>query len=319
MIIKHKISMDLTNRGQMSRLFMVQCDTNTRAVEFCLTADGQPWKPETVDTVFLRYRKADGTGGSYDTLPDGTAAWSWEGNRLTVVMAPQVLTVPGIVEAQAALLSENLCAATFGFQIAVEEDPSLGAVESENYVNWTAWAKAELDRHLQEARDSGEFDGACFLPAVDGEGNLIWSNDRGAENPEGVNIVELLSEKLGKEMFLKASGGAMTGNLDMSGNRVTGLAEPEGDSDAVPRAYLRNVMRQESITLAADGWAEQRQTAVVSAVTADSIVFVSPAPDSYTVYGENGLRCIEQSAGSLSFACDTVPEGAVTVHVAVFG
>lgn len=37
-------------------------------------------------------------------------------------------------------------------------------------------------------RDSGEFDGATFTPSVSETGDLSWTNDRGRENPETVNI-----------------------------------------------------------------------------------------------------------------------------------
>lgn len=41
---------------------------------------------------------------------------------------------------------------------------------------------------LLEARDSGEFYGATFTPSVDKDGNLSWTNNRGLENPDTVNI-----------------------------------------------------------------------------------------------------------------------------------
>ena len=130
MIVTHKHNMDLTIRGETLRLNMVQGDINARAVELTLTADGAAWTPEGVETVLLRYRKCDGTGGSYDTLPDGTAAWHLEGNLLTLLAAPQMLAVPGLVEVQAALMKGTACIATFPFQIVVEADPSAGVVES---------------------------------------------------------------------------------------------------------------------------------------------------------------------------------------------
>ena len=41
---------------------------------------------------------------------------------------------------------------------------------------------------LLAARDSGEFDGATFTPAVDDDGNLSWTNDKGKDNPATKNI-----------------------------------------------------------------------------------------------------------------------------------
>ena len=41
---------------------------------------------------------------------------------------------------------------------------------------------------LVRMRDSGEFDGATFTPSVSETGDLSWTNDKGRENPETVNI-----------------------------------------------------------------------------------------------------------------------------------
>ena len=41
---------------------------------------------------------------------------------------------------------------------------------------------------LLSAKDSGEFDGATFIPSIDEAGNLSWTNDQGLENPNTVNI-----------------------------------------------------------------------------------------------------------------------------------
>lgn len=319
MIVKHKLNMDLTIRREAPRLAMVQCDALSRAVEMTLTENGAAWTPEGVETVLLRYRKADGTGGSFDTLPDGRAAWQLEGNLLTLLPAPQMLTVPGLVEAQAALMKADACIATFPFRIVVEEDPAANAVESEDYINWTAWAKAELDIRLAQARDSGEFDGAAFTPAVDSLGNLTWSNDAGAENPADINIADLVAEKLSGEVFLRAGGDAMSGTLDMVGNRVTGLAAPSADTDAVSRGYVRGLMHRETVLLSGDGWQEESQSVSVGAVTADNTLIVAPAPESHGVYGSCGIRCTAQAAGSLTFSCDDAPGEDVNVHVVILG
>lgn len=46
----------------------------------------------------------------------------------------------------------------------------------------------EVKDTLLAARDSGEFDGATYTPAVDASGNLSWTNDKGKANPATVNI-----------------------------------------------------------------------------------------------------------------------------------
>lgn len=68
-------------------------------------------------------------------------------------------------------------------------------------------------------------------------------------------------------------------------------------------------------TLTANGWANNRQTVSVSGVTANNLVMVAPAPDSHTAYSEAGIRCVEQGAGSLVFACDDAPDTAIVVNI----
>lgn len=318
MIVTHKLQMDLSVRTAYPRLSMVQGDANTRAVAMTLTASGEPWNPERLDTVLIRYRKSDGTGGSYDTLEDARTAWTLEGNLLTVFMAEQVLTVPGLVELQAALLRDGDCLATFGLQIQVEADPSIGTVTSCDYINWSKWAIAELDKRLMEARNSGDFDGATYFPGVDEAGNLFWTNDRDAQNPESVNIVQMLADKLGEEMLVRRSGDRMSGDLDLCGNRVTGLAAPEGASDAVSKSYADTIFRKKTITLLQPLWSGNRLSAQMQGVTEDNVVMVTAAPDDMEDFAEYGVQCSAQAENLLTFTCRTIPGRTLKANVVVF-
>lgn len=40
----------------------------------------------------------------------------------------------------------------------------------------------------------GGADGATFIPHIDGNGNLYWTNDKGYPNPPTVNIRYVLTE-----------------------------------------------------------------------------------------------------------------------------
>lgn len=46
----------------------------------------------------------------------------------------------------------------------------------------------QVKQGLIDMRDSGQLDGATFIPSVDTLGNISWTNDRGRENPETRNI-----------------------------------------------------------------------------------------------------------------------------------
>ena len=155
MEITHKISMDFGRNCIRPRIAAVQGDSYTRVVELTMYENGAVWLMPEGAKVFVRYRKSDNTGGVYDLLPDGTPAWSAQGNVLRVVLAPQMLTVEGCVDAQVEIVLGTASLGSFTFFIIVEKDPSVGVLNSENYVNLRGW----LEEQIQQVVDSGALDG----------------------------------------------------------------------------------------------------------------------------------------------------------------
>ena len=128
--------MDLRNQGFPQRIRATQADANTRVVEVSLYDGGVAWPVPDGVAAAVGYRKPDGTAGLYDKLPDGTDALTISENTITAVLAPQVLTVPGIVSAVIILTDDNMRQlSTFPFQIYVEKNPAAGLVISDNYIN----------------------------------------------------------------------------------------------------------------------------------------------------------------------------------------
>ena len=72
---------------------------------------------------------------------------------------------------------------------------------------------------------------------------------------------------------------------------------------------------QIAITLTVAGWSNNSQTVTVSEVTDNNAVVISPAPDSYTSYGEFRVYCSAQAANSLTFVCDSVPDVALAINI----
>lgn len=159
-----KISIDLSPcnaspNTPMPQLKFVQGDCYTRRILISLLSDGVPWSPPEGTICGIRYSKPDGTHGSYDTLLNGSAAWELDGNTLSLTLAPQMLTTPGCVNAQAMLIYEDQILNSFTIQIIVVADPSHTSIHSENYFNWHHWISAQLSDALAAAIDSGEFIG----------------------------------------------------------------------------------------------------------------------------------------------------------------
>lgn len=148
MIITHKITMAVDRRGPDPVVDAVQGDTNTREVLIALTCGGEAWTIPDGIVGLVRFRKPDGTGGIYDTMPDGTSAVSYSENTVRALLAPQVLTVPGCVLAQMELKNGEDVLGTFMFKIMVERDPSIGAMDSQDYINLSQYVSTEVQKIL---------------------------------------------------------------------------------------------------------------------------------------------------------------------------
>ena len=134
MIITQKANLDLNDPGQTPRFNAVQDDRYSRNLELTLYSDGVSWPIPEDAAVLIRYSKPDGTGGEYDSLPDGSAAWAVEENVLTLALAPQVLTVPGMVSLSASLISGDQQITTFAVCLNVKTSVLGNVAESEDYV-----------------------------------------------------------------------------------------------------------------------------------------------------------------------------------------
>ena len=244
MIITHKLNIDLTNPGNLRRVHAVQGDHLSRQIDISLTCENIPWTIPENAIVAIRYRKPDGTGGRYDTMPDGSPCALVSGNILSVKLVPQMLTVSGCVNSQVEILNAEALIATFTFQILVEEDPSAMATEPENYFNWIQWSQNQLDKMLENAKEEGFFTGATpnlqignvtSLPT----GSEATAHIRGTpENPlldlgipQGADAIvdntltksgEAADAKITGDLFARKANllhqGIYTGNLDAIGD-----------------------------------------------------------------------------------------------------
>jgi hypothetical protein len=134
MKITHKIDIYLDDYRPTPEIVVMQCDANTRELQFSLYAANQPWQAPDEAKLYVSYRKPDGTGGFYDTLPDGTwACIAGEGNTVTAILAEQILTVPGKVPVAISIQLDGAVLATFSVQLRVMPNPGIGAMKSENY------------------------------------------------------------------------------------------------------------------------------------------------------------------------------------------
>lgn len=133
MNITKKIIMSLDRWDNTIVVDAVQDDSNTRAVSIALTSAGQPWQIPAGATAAIRFKKADGKVGLYDTLPNNEPAYVISDNVVTVTLVPEVLTVDGAVDVSVALYNGSSMVGTFPFVVNVAPNPAAGQVVSNNY------------------------------------------------------------------------------------------------------------------------------------------------------------------------------------------
>lgn len=194
MQVTTKITVDLTRQNVGQRVNGVQGDGNTRLVEITLLSGGQPWTPPEGVEAAIAYMQPGGTKGLYNKLADGTVAITIAGNMATVILAPQMLTASGTVQASLVFNDAQLNRlTTFPFAVSVASNPAAGAQKMEDYLR-LQWLEDKLDEYLRKAADSGAFDGkpgdngVTFAPSVSENGDLSWRNNGGLPNPKTVNI-----------------------------------------------------------------------------------------------------------------------------------
>lgn len=134
MIVTHKIKMDLSEGGETPRINIVQNDKYTRNIEISLFSNGTKWPVPEGITGVVHYLKPDGTGGSYDALPDGTTACIATDNILSIALAPQVCTSEGIVRLAVSMILGQAELHTFSILIYVRSNPEIN-LEKDTYVS----------------------------------------------------------------------------------------------------------------------------------------------------------------------------------------
>lgn len=195
MIVNRRIVIDLLAGGRYDTVHVVQGDTYSRVVELELRQGNMAWEiPEGVSVV-VEYIKADDTRGLYNTLPDGAQAWHADGNILTLMLAPQMLTANGNVVTQVRLMRESSQLSLFEFNVYVHK--KISNAESEDYFNWqrtfipnTEGAKVGQMLEITDVDDLGRVTGvkAVDLTVPDSSQNVKTVNGTAPDESGNVAI-----------------------------------------------------------------------------------------------------------------------------------
>ena len=150
MLVTNTITMAIDRQQVPPVIDAVQGEANSRAIKIQLTSGGQPWSVPSGASCLIHFGKPDKTGGTYDTLEDGTSAIEVGDNYLQIILAKQVLSFPGNVLLQIEMVSNEMSLMTFAIVVNVKENASAGTLESEDYINLSGYVASEVDRVLEK-------------------------------------------------------------------------------------------------------------------------------------------------------------------------
>lgn len=137
MLLTKEVTMNLSYRDVPIVMDVSQGDS-ARALSVRFMQGETPWEIPDDAKIFVQFQCADGTGGTFDSLPDNTPAYSVNGEVLTVYLAPQVCAVAGCTKVQVTLLSGGAQISTFPVEVRVTQQVDSGVAGGE-YTNLHQW------------------------------------------------------------------------------------------------------------------------------------------------------------------------------------
>ena len=247
-MITTRISVDFALPNMGARVEAMQGDGATRTVAVTLRANGLRWEPPAGVDAALAYRQPDGHKGIYDKLADDSAAITVSGNVASVVLIPQMLTVPGDVQCQLIFNDSKLDRLTsFPFVLKVSRNETAGAAPVQDYIR-LQWLEDKLDDSLRKAADSGVFRGEKGDQGPQGEQGIPGEQgpqgpqgEQGVQGPQGpqgepgvsTKVNGIAPDETGNVTLtaadvgaLPSAGGDMTGAINMNGQSISGLNDP---------------------------------------------------------------------------------------------
>lgn len=137
MLLTKEVIMNLNYRGTPIVLDALQGDSG-RAVAVHLVAGETPWEIPQDAYISMQYQCEDGSGGIFDSLSDGTAAYSVNESTLTIYLAEQLCAIAGCTKVQVTIICDGVQLSTFPIEIRVTEQVN-GEIASGEYINLQKW------------------------------------------------------------------------------------------------------------------------------------------------------------------------------------
>lgn len=257
--IQH-ISMDFTVHGITPKIYGKQDDSGSmRAVAISLYSGGAAYLLTKNTGFMLRYKTAAGAIGLYDVLPDGSSAFSVDGNTVTVTLVDQIFAMPGnvecelrVIEPETVVYSGDTATQTSGmistwtWIVEVERSNVGDATIPSDYINVLSGYAATAVQAAAEAKESAssidtaslmklaDYDASSVVKAAGGIADFVLSKTIGPETQntaivEAVNSTSVLTwgnanvRRIGSILFVFVSASVSYPQGVLSNNYVTTL------------------------------------------------------------------------------------------------
>lgn len=139
MINQHEIHVDLLQRGCDPIIQLSQGDVGSHEILFRITKNRRRWRPPAGLSVLVHYSNSFHSGGTYDTLPDGSAAWKLGRDCLRIALVPEMMALPGSVHVVVTLLHGDKALSAFHVQLMVRGLATATSPVLANYSNITGF------------------------------------------------------------------------------------------------------------------------------------------------------------------------------------
>jgi len=226
MHVNHKIHMDLTRFEPIPTLEMVQHDQLSRKVEIHLYCENAPFDIPVDTGVMIHYLRGDGISGIYDTMADGSLAWSASGNVLTLSIAPEILMTEGTAAVSARLIRGVRTLNTFTFLIQVHKGVPVGEGTQEHRLCWY------LPTPPTAARGQ-------YLAVAEVDENGVVTALTAVDGPEIDYTLGIWGQLYAQK--LRVTGQFSTDSsisVSFNGNRLQKVGTPTADTDAANKSYV---------------------------------------------------------------------------------
>lgn len=340
MKIYHSISIDLTRDSacvSVPTISGTEGDSGTHVLEIRLTSDGKDWPvPEDV-TAVICYARPDGTGGTYDSLPDGTPAWYVKDSLVYVELAPACFAAATNPWEElwltVTLLRGDSQITTRRIPLIVRRSLVYDGEETGIYVSFASVIRQVIgDTDQLNTENTGSIvdavnealekcensvvsvqtlrvseDHELLITLTNGKvlnaGRVLVPGSVGGVStvaglaPDENGDVPILAEDIGA---LPLEGATMLGPISMDNFRITELGDPVNDADAVTKRWVDRRMSSRNLL---DNWYFKN---AINQRMSESYYQAGPAFDRWVATDE-----IEASVSStgLSLYCQSANTG----------